>query len=283
MDPSGTSTATPAATSTAAPKTISEPAPRPALKPAPGPAPESLVVAPPPAHPSEVPSTTNYLLPVLGTAVVLGILGGALMQIRKNKKNNKKEKDDSKCLNFKKLMEEKLNELTDLKKQVKGFVIDNAREKVASQFETFKLIDQTEKEYSKLKNLYEKCIVDPDVTRPNCIIIHGCPGSEAEFMTPEKRTYYKHWIQWVKNQLNLKGIKTEAPLMPSPWKPEYENFKKEFEKYPVSEKTILIGHSCGCAFLVRWLGESKRKINKLILVAPWKVPDESDRNRKEFY
>lgn len=60
--------------------------------------------------------------------------------------------------------------------------------------------------------------------------------------------------------------------MPDPWAPEYEKFKQAFEKNPVSEHTILVGHSCGCAFLVRWLGESKQKIDTLILVAPWKVP-----------
>jgi predicted alpha/beta hydrolase family esterase len=62
--------------------------------------------------------------------------------------------------------------------------------------------------------------------------------------------------------------------MPNPWRPIYEDFKKEFEKYEVNEKTILIGHSCGCSFLVRWLGETKQKIKKLILVAPWKIPKE---------
>ena len=36
--------------------------------------------------------------------------------------------------------------------------------------------------------------------------------------------------------------------MPEPWKPDYEKFKKEFGKYKVSKNTILIGHSCGCAF-----------------------------------
>ena len=36
-------------------------------------------------------------------------------------------------------------------------------------------------------------------------------------------------------------------------------------------------------FLVRWLGETKRKIFKLILVAPWKIPDKDDEFRKEFY
>ena len=61
------------------------------------------------------------------------------------------------------------------------------------------------------------------------------------------------------------------------------SFKKEFEKYKVDEDSVLIGHSCGCAFLVRWLGETKQKISKLILVAPWKIPYRKDGSDKEFY
>lgn len=71
--------------------------------------------------------------------------------------------------------------------------------------------------------------------------------------------------------------------MPECWQPKYSAFKAKFEKYKMSEDSVLIGHSCGCAFLVRWLGESKQKIAKLILVAPWKIPDENDPVRKEFY
>ncbi len=120
----------------------------------------------------------------------------------------------------------------------------------------------------------------------NCIIIHGCPSKKAEFIAPGKRTYYRHWILWAKEQISEMGISTENPLMPAPWIPVYEDFKKEFEKYKVDENTILIGHSCGCAFLVRWLGESKKNIKKLILVAPWKVPwknGEHDPIREKFY
>ncbi len=102
-------------------------------------------------------------------------------------------------------------------------------------------------------------------------------------MNSETRTYDKHWIPWAKKELTARGIKTDAPLMPAPWEPDYEKFKKEFEKYEVAENTILVGHSCGSAFLVRWLGETKRKIFKLILVAPWKVPDNGDAFRKAFY
>lgn len=118
----------------------------------------------------------------------------------------------------------------------------------------------------------------------NCIIIHGCPSDKEKAMNPETRTYDKHWIPWTKDKLIERGIKIETPLMPTPWEPDYEKFKAEFEKYDVNEDTILIGHSCGCAFLVRWLGDTKQKISKLILVAPWKIPQEK-RNGAEvdFY
>src|SRR3989344_146874 len=93
---------------------------------------------------------------------------------------------------------------------------------------------------------------------PHCIIIHGCPSNAEEKV--------ENWIPWLKKELFSKKIITETPLMPRAWEPNYETFKKEFEKNKVTENTILIGHSCGCAFLVRWLGETKQRINKLILV-----------------
>ncbi len=105
----------------------------------------------------------------------------------------------------------------------------------------------------------------------NCIIVHGCPGTKESLIDISERTYYKHWIPWIREKLLDMGVPTQTPLMPEPWVPDYEKFKKEFEKYKVDENTILIGHSCGCAFLVRWLGDTKKKIRKLILVAPWKV------------
>jgi hypothetical protein len=117
----------------------------------------------------------------------------------------------------------------------------------------------------------------------NCIIIHGCPDNVEKAMDSKTRTYDKHWIPWTKKRLEERGIRTETPLMPTPWEPDYEKFKKEFEKYEVTENTILIGTSCGGAFLVRWLGETKRKAFKLIIVAPWKIPPKGDRFREAFY
>jgi len=117
----------------------------------------------------------------------------------------------------------------------------------------------------------------------NCLVVHGCPGDEESLMDLSERTYTKHWIPWIRRELNARGIPTQVPLLPEPWAPVYEKFKAEFEKYPVNESTILIGHSCGGAFLVRWLGDTKQKIDTLILVAPWKIPDPKKVGRDAYY
>lgn len=99
----------------------------------------------------------------------------------------------------------------------------------------------------------------------------------------QTRTFDKHWIPWTKNELNKLSIDTQTPYMPEPWEPVYEKFKNEFEKYKVNEDTVLIGHSCGCTFLVCWLGNTKQKIKKLILVAPWKIAEGSPKFEMDFY
>ncbi len=124
----------------------------------------------------------------------------------------------------------------------------------------------------------------------NVIIVHGCPSSEEKAMNPIMRTYDKHWIPWLKKNLEEKNLNVEVPLMLEPWRPDYEKFKEVFDNLEINEDSVLIGHSCGCAFLVRWLGDTKKKIKKLILVAPWKIADKEKfedeelmESRKKFY
>ena len=83
----------------------------------------------------------------------------------------------------------------------------------------------------------------------NCIIIHGANKKDEEkikkgFPTQNKR----NWIPWIKKRLEEKEIETFTPLMPKSWNPEYAEWKEEFEKLPLNEETILIGHSAGGAF-----------------------------------
>lgn len=66
--------------------------------------------------------------------------------------------------------------------------------------------------------------------------------------------------------------------MPTPRKRNYETFKTAFDKYDIyiNENSVLVWHSCGASFLVRWLGEHNKNIKKLILVAPRKIPEKRD-------
>lgn len=106
------------------------------------------------------------------------------------------------------------------------------------------------------------------------IIVHGKADDE-------KDNPAGHWIPWLKKNLEKNAFEVFIPLMSKPWIPNYENWKKNFDKLNIDEETILIGHSCGAAFLVRWLGDTKKKIKKLILVAPWKISERE--NEKKFY
>ena len=117
----------------------------------------------------------------------------------------------------------------------------------------------------------------------DCIIVHGCPSNTEKATDPIKRTYDKHWIPWVKRELEKKGITTEVPIMPTAWEPVYSEWKAVFDQMNITKDTVLIGHSCGCAFLVRWLGDTQRTIATLVLVAPWKIPPKNNMKKKLFY
>jgi predicted alpha/beta hydrolase family esterase len=100
----------------------------------------------------------------------------------------------------------------------------------------------------------------------NCIIIHGGPlSSDIAEIT---NLHQKHWLPWAKEQLTALGIETETPEMPNPLNPAYEEWKDVFEQLDITSETILVGHSRSCAFLLRWLTESKQKVSKVILVSP---------------
>ena len=104
----------------------------------------------------------------------------------------------------------------------------------------------------------------------NVILIHGCNEHDEENMLqyglpPQNK---RNWIAWVGMKLKDRGIKTYAPLMPKNSRPTYEDWKRVLETLPIDDHSVLIGHSAGGGFLVRWLGETGTKIKKLILVAP---------------
>ncbi|MBP9728041.1 MAG: alpha/beta hydrolase [Candidatus Moranbacteria bacterium] len=104
------------------------------------------------------------------------------------------------------------------------------------------------------------------------IIIHGMPSKEEYFGPAGTDQSRKHWLGWLQDECIKAGIDTVAPEMPRPYEPVYETWCATFEKFSVDENTILIGHSIGAGFLVRWLSENQRQVGKVVLVAPWLDP-----------
>ncbi|MFA7245207.1 MAG: alpha/beta hydrolase [Candidatus Magasanikbacteria bacterium] len=103
----------------------------------------------------------------------------------------------------------------------------------------------------------------------NAIIIHGRPTKEIYYDASKTSSSNFAWIPWLQKQLIIKDIKADTPEMFLAYEPQYEIWKEEFERYEVNEETILVGHSAGGGFLLRWLSENKKIfVNKLVLVAP---------------
>lgn len=108
--------------------------------------------------------------------------------------------------------------------------------------------------------------------KTNVIIVHGSNESEQEAKTGGVENT-RHWHPWLKKELEKGGVLVSGELYPRDWAPEYNVWKTVFEKNKINQNTILIGHSAGCAFILRWLMESKKKVNKVILVAPYLKDD----------
>ncbi|MEK7608225.1 MAG: hypothetical protein AAB495_01470 [Patescibacteria group bacterium] len=96
-------------------------------------------------------------------ALILGTYAAIKFKTHRNQ-NQKEEKKGSRCLNIKKLLEKKLEELTDLRGQIENAAKEKVREGIregVSGTRTGNLlakIESAEKEYARLKKLLEDCI-----------------------------------------------------------------------------------------------------------------------------
>ena len=102
------------------------------------------------------------------------------------------------------------------------------------------------------------------------ILIHGLPSKEEYYNSEFPSQSNAHWLPWVQRELLRKGILCQSLEMPHPYNPNYKDYCEVLDQMNISEETILVGHSCGGGFLLRYFSEHKDlKAKKLILVAPW--------------
>jgi pimeloyl-ACP methyl ester carboxylesterase len=108
-------------------------------------------------------------------------------------------------------------------------------------------------------------------TSKNVIMLHGWWHRDVVEIPEFLPDNPGNWMGWAKLELEKRGYNVMNPFIRFGHQIEYEDWKKEIEKLAIDEHAILVGWSAGGAFWVRWLGETKRRVKKLILVAPAKV------------
>lgn len=93
----------------------------------------------------------------------------------------------------------------------------------------------------------------------NALIFHGTEGHPKE-----------NWFPWLKEKLEVMGVKTIVPHFPSP--PvvaaridEWFGVLEEYENQ-ITEDTILIGHSLGGVFTLKVLEKLDHKVDAVFLV-----------------
>jgi len=108
----------------------------------------------------------------------------------------------------------------------------------------------------------------------NAIILHGKPSKEEYYDLQAPSMSNAHWLPWLQAQLLKKDIAAATPEVPNSYSPEWDTWVTEVERFEIGPETILVGHSCGGGFWIRYLSERPNlQIKKLILVAPWIDPD----------
>lgn len=116
----------------------------------------------------------------------------------------------------------------------------------------------------------------------NAIILHGGPSKE-EYYDPEMPSMSNaHWIPWLQGQLLKYEISTATPEVPHSFDRNWKVWSCEVERFEIGPETILVGHSTGAGFFVKYLSIHKElKVGKVILVAPWLDPDRE--HTKNFF
>lgn len=121
-----------------------------------------------------------------------------------------------------------------------------------------------------------------DIDVKNAILVHGYVTKDKYYDPDRPSMSNNQWQPWLTQQLLCHDIPTVAVEMPQPWRPDYDAWKREFERFDINENTILVGHSFGGGFLVRWLTENDVKVGKVVLVAPFMglASDNDDEDRR---
>lgn len=107
----------------------------------------------------------------------------------------------------------------------------------------------------------------------NAVILHGMPSRDEYYDPARPSESNGSWLPWLQRQLQLRDIKADTPEVPHSYKPDWQTWCREVERYEITPSTLLVGHSCGGGFWVRYLSEHPElRVGWVVLVAPWLDP-----------
>ena len=116
----------------------------------------------------------------------------------------------------------------------------------------------------------------------NAIILHGGPSKEEYYDPKAPSMSNAHWIPWLQGQLLKADVSAATPEVPHSYDRNWEVWNREFERFEIGPETILVGHSTGAGFIVKYLSiHPDLKVAKVVLVAPWLDPDREQ--TKDFF
>ncbi|MEO5949854.1 MAG: alpha/beta hydrolase [Candidatus Saccharimonadales bacterium] len=119
----------------------------------------------------------------------------------------------------------------------------------------------------------------------NAILVPGRPDKDQHYDPSLPSNSEEYWFSWLKRKLILRDVHTISIEPPMPFRPRYDEWEKEFERCDITPETILVGHSCGGGFLIRYLSEHKElHVGQVVLVAPWTNPyDNLESDTADFF
>lgn len=104
----------------------------------------------------------------------------------------------------------------------------------------------------------------------NAILLHGLPGKKEYYDSNSPSASNSRWFPWLQQELMAHEIKADTPEVFQSYELQYTSWFKEVERFPIGHETVLVGHSAGGGFWVRYLSEHPEIfVHKVILVAPW--------------
>jgi len=106
------------------------------------------------------------------------------------------------------------------------------------------------------------------------IILHGVPEKEFYYDPSKPSESNAHWLPWLQKELIIRDIKADTPEVPHAYEPDWETWCREVERYDITPETMLVGHSFGGGFWLRYLSEHPDlHVGRVLLVGPWLDPD----------